>query len=220
MHDHTSPTRNAALDPANRIAEILFGLIMVLTFTSSMRATDVIRDDVREMLFGALGCNLAWGIIDAFMYLMGVAAERGREDLLIQKIKVSSIGPESRELLREVLPESFGESLTEVDLDRMHESISSRSILPRARLLMLSDLRAALTVFALVFVTTFPVTIPFMFVGDTWKALRLSNFIALLLLIGLGSKLGKYSGRSPRYCGIGMALIGILLVAIAVSFGG
>src|SRR5947199_3354239 len=66
------------LDPIDRVSEILFGLIMVLTFTGSLSIAEAGRDDVRTMLIGALGCNLAWGIIDGVLYLMGCLAEKGR----------------------------------------------------------------------------------------------------------------------------------------------
>jgi hypothetical protein len=33
---------------------------MVLTFTGSLSVADAGRADVRAMLIGALGCNLAW----------------------------------------------------------------------------------------------------------------------------------------------------------------
>ena len=49
----------------------LFALIMVLTFTCSFSVAGAGREQVRTMLIGALGCNLAWGIIDAVFYLMG-----------------------------------------------------------------------------------------------------------------------------------------------------
>ena len=52
------------LDPSERTAEVLFGLIMVLTFTGSLSAAEAGPDDIRAMLIGALGCNIAWGIID------------------------------------------------------------------------------------------------------------------------------------------------------------
>ena len=67
------------LDPVDRVSEVLFGLIMVLTFTGSLSVAEAGRDDVRTMLIGALGCNLAWGIIDAVLYLMGCLAEKGRD---------------------------------------------------------------------------------------------------------------------------------------------
>jgi len=68
------------LDPASHMGEILFGLIMTLTFT--LAAGIVIqeegREGAREMLIGILGCNLAWGIIDGVLYVLGQVFERGR----------------------------------------------------------------------------------------------------------------------------------------------
>src|SRR5256885_13789054 len=66
------------LDPIDRVSEVLFGLIMVLTFTGSLSVAEAGRESIRTMLIGALGCNLAWGIIDGVFYLMGCLAEKGR----------------------------------------------------------------------------------------------------------------------------------------------
>src|SRR5204863_1897534 len=63
------------LDPIDRVSEVLFGLIMVLTFTGALSVAEAGRDDVRAMLVGALGCNVAWGVIDAILYLMGSLAD-------------------------------------------------------------------------------------------------------------------------------------------------
>ena len=75
--DTTRPTKRV-LEPIDRVSEVLFGLIMVLTFTGSLSVADAGRDDVRTMLIGALGCNVAWGIIDAMLYLMGRLADKGQ----------------------------------------------------------------------------------------------------------------------------------------------
>ena len=68
------------LDPGSHMGEILFGLIMTLTFT--LAAGIVIQEEgragAREMLIGILGCNLAWGIIDGVLYVLGQVFERGR----------------------------------------------------------------------------------------------------------------------------------------------
>src|SRR5438046_6858862 len=75
------------LEPIDRVSEILFGLIMVLTFTGSLSIAEAGRDDVRTMLIGALGCNLAWGIIDGVLYLMGCLAEKGRGLLTFRAVR-------------------------------------------------------------------------------------------------------------------------------------
>jgi hypothetical protein len=67
------------LDPGERLGEILFGLIMVLTFTSTARATLGEEGTARELLVAALGCNIAWGIIDGGMFIMSAMLDRGRE---------------------------------------------------------------------------------------------------------------------------------------------
>jgi hypothetical protein len=67
------------LDPGERLSEILFGLIMVLTFTSTAHATLGEEQGVRELLIAALGCNIAWGIIDGGMYIMSAMLYRAAE---------------------------------------------------------------------------------------------------------------------------------------------
>ena len=79
-----------ALDPVDRVAEVLFGLIMVLTFTGSLSVVEAGRDDVRAMLVGALGCNLAWGVIDAILYLMGCLAERSRQLMTFRAVRTAA----------------------------------------------------------------------------------------------------------------------------------
>src|SRR5262245_62616120 len=92
------------LEPAERIAEVLFGLIMVLTFTGSLSIAEAGRDDVRAMLIGALGCNLAWGVIDAIFYLMGTFAESAR-NLGIHRAVLQADDPQAaRRLIAEALP--------------------------------------------------------------------------------------------------------------------
>jgi hypothetical protein len=65
------------LDPMERISEILFGLIMVLTVTCSFSALEADRKQVREMLLAAVGCHFAWGAIDAVFYLLARFSEQG-----------------------------------------------------------------------------------------------------------------------------------------------
>src|SRR5436309_15345878 len=65
------------LDPASRLGEILFGLIMVLTVTLTAGLTVAEgRAGVRQLLLAAIVCNLAWGIIHALVYIMNCLTER------------------------------------------------------------------------------------------------------------------------------------------------
>src|SRR6478736_677582 len=76
----------AVLSPIDRISEVLFGLIMVLTFTGTINVAHAGRGEIRDLLWSALGCNLAWGIVDALMYLMNLVLSRAYGFAAVKKI--------------------------------------------------------------------------------------------------------------------------------------
>src|SRR5438045_8168046 len=92
------------LESVDRVADVLFGLIMVLTFTGSLSVAEAGRDDVRTMLIGALGCNLAWGIIDGVLYLMGCLAEKGRGLLTFRAVRKAADRKEAQRHIADALP--------------------------------------------------------------------------------------------------------------------
>ncbi len=66
------------LDPVDRIAEILFGLIMAVTIIGSLSVASAGQTEVRTVTSAAIGCNLAWGLVDAVMYVLRIVTERMR----------------------------------------------------------------------------------------------------------------------------------------------
>ena len=117
-----------------RISEVLFGLIMVLTFTGSLSVADAGRDDVRSMLVGALGCNLAWGIIDGVLYLMGSLAEKGRNLMTYRAIRHAAANTEAHSLIAGALPEIVGALLEPAELETIRQRTGevTRATAPRA----------------------------------------------------------------------------------------
>src|SRR5512135_1155768 len=89
------------LDPASHMGEILFGLIMTLTFT--LAAGIVIEEEgragARERFLGILGCNLAWGIIDGVLYVLGQVFERGRSRRIGALLRQTSSEEDARRLV-------------------------------------------------------------------------------------------------------------------------
>jgi VIT1/CCC1 family predicted Fe2+/Mn2+ transporter len=82
------------------------------------------------------------------------------------------------------------------------------------------DLRAALAVVVLVFLSTCPVLVPFLVVPEPRRALHLSNGVAIVMLFGMGAALGRLtSGRWLR-AGLAMVAIGSALVALTMALGG
>ena len=88
----------------DRISEVLFGLIMVLTYTSTLSVVTADRIQISTMLIGALGCNLAWGIIDAAMYLMARLHEKGRTILTLHAAREASNPDAARDAIADAGP--------------------------------------------------------------------------------------------------------------------
>ena len=96
MPNETLKSTKRVLDPNERISEVLFGLIMVLTFTGSLSVAEANRGEVRTMLIGALGCNTAWGIIDGVFYLMGCLSDQGRGIRALRALRKAAAPEEGR----------------------------------------------------------------------------------------------------------------------------
>src|SRR6516164_2327332 len=104
MPEQIVSSSKRVLDPVERIAEVLFGLIMVLTFTGSLSAATMGKSEIRTMLFGALGCNLAWGIIDGVLYLMGCLAERSQRLRILKSVRRTTDPQKAQRLIADALP--------------------------------------------------------------------------------------------------------------------
>jgi len=115
----TIRSRKRVLDPVDRMSEVLFGLIMVLTFTGALSVAEAGRDDVRVMLFGALGCNLAWGIIDAVLYLMGCLAEKSENLMSYKAVRRAADAREGQRQLADALPPLIASILEPTELEAM-----------------------------------------------------------------------------------------------------
>ena len=74
--------------------------------------------------------------------------------------------------------------------------------------------------FLLVFLSTFPVVLPFIFMQDVRLALRVSNAIAIVMLFLTGYSFGRHIGRHPVGTGIAMVVLGGVLVALTIALGG
>ena len=208
------------LDPIDRVSEVLFGLIMVLTFTGSLSVAESGREDVRAMLVGALGCNLAWGLIDGILYLMARLGEKGGNLATFRAIRGAAEPAHARRLIADALPPLVAGVLQDDELGQLHQRLLRLPEPPPRHNLQWHDWQGAGAVFLLVFLSTFPVAIPFMVMSDTGPALRVSNTIAIALLFLTGYIFGKVSGRQPVWVGCGMVLLGAVLVSLTIALGG
>jgi hypothetical protein len=208
------------LDPLERLSEILFGVIMVLTFTVSLRVARADRAEVREMLIGALGCNLAWGLIDGIMYLMSCVSTRGHNVALLRKLHRASGSDEGNRIIADELPPVVVAALPTGALDGMQQNLRKLTDLPPRPKLKKDDWRGAFGVFLLVFLSTFPIVMPFVLTHDIKVAGRISDVIGLVMLFAAGHAYGRYAGHSPWGWGLSMVAIGGIMIGLCIALGG
>jgi len=208
------------LDPMERISETLFGLIMALTFICSLGIATGSNINLQTMLIGALGCNLAWGIVDGGLYLLGQINSRGGKVRILDAVRQAPDSETARRVIAGALPPELAALLPAQHLEAMRQKLQQLPVPSRRVSLTSRDWTGALGLCLLSFLSTFPVVIPFIFLSDARMALRVSYAVAILMLFCCGYVFGIQSGLRPWAAGLAMVALGGALVGVAVVLGG
>lgn len=211
------------LDPASRVGEILFGLIMVLTVTLTAGLTvKEGPEGVHQLLVAAIGCNIAWGIIDAVMYIMNCVIVRSGKVRLVEAVQQAPNPQTALTLVQNEIEPELQELLDPQDAERLSQDVLKH--IERAKIskktLTKEDFYGAFACFWLVFVSCLPAAIPFFIFSQPHFALRVSNFLLIVLLFLVGRKWAQHAGTSQLAAGSVMVAIGLALVGLAVLLGG
>jgi VIT1/CCC1 family predicted Fe2+/Mn2+ transporter len=204
----------------DRISEVLFGLIMVLTYTSTLSVVAADRIQIRTMLIGALGCNLAWGIIDAGMYLMARLHEQGRNILMLRAAREASDPNAARDAIADAMPPLLTSVLPQEQFESIRQKLRQLPDPPKRPFLSKNDWVGAVAICLLVFLSTLPVAIPFTLIDDARLALRVSNAVAIVMLFLCGYLFGHRAELRPWAAGLCSVAVGSVLVAVAIALGG
>lgn len=212
------------LDPGSHMGEVLFGLIMTLTFTlgAGIIIEEEGREGVRAMLVGILGCNLAWGIIDGVLYVLGSVFERGRLRRVGFGVRSAGSDEDARKLIAGELDPVL-ESVTELaQRAELYRAIAARmkDAAPAPNGIRKEDLLGGLASGWLVFLCSFPAVLPFLLLDELTFALRVSNGILLALLFLVGYRHARHTLARPWLTGLVFLLVGVGLVALAIPLGG
>lgn len=214
------PGREPILNPVDRVSEMLFGLFMALTFVGAVSVGDSGREQIRSMFIAALGCNLAWGLVDAVMYLVRTMADRGRWLTLVHAVKGAPDPEVGRRLIAESLTHTAAGLLAAPELEAVRSRMTAMRDVPERPRLARNDYLAALAIFVIVVLATFPVVLPFAFIDDVRTAKNVSRAIAVAMLFAGGMVLGRYAGNGNWRVGLAMAGLGAAIVAAINALGG
>jgi hypothetical protein len=212
---------NRYLDPDESLGELLFGLIMALTFTLGAR---LLSEDIatRELVVGMIGCNIAWGVIDAVLYLIGSRFVRNQRVHFVRRLRAAKSEAEALDAVRQQFGLEDEPPLRDDDRMAFHRVVHgmlTRAGTEDARL-RAADLQAAAAIIFLVALTAVPGVLPFLVLEDSLLALRTANAIQIVLLFLVGYRWALYSGANPWRVGFGIVVLGVALVAVAVALGG
>jgi hypothetical protein len=218
--DAIAPGGARLLDPIDRISEVLFGLFMVLTFTGTLSVVGSGRDEVRSMLVAAIGCNIAWGFVDGVMYVLRNLVARGRKARLLLAVRVGTRPEQAHRLIADEIG-GLSAALDAAELERVRQWIVAQPAqdMQVVRVTRL-DLRGAVGVFLLVFLSTFPVVLPFVFIADPGTAKRISAAVAIVMLYVCGHAWGRYAGFRAWRTGLVMVVLGLGVELIVIALGG
>jgi VIT1/CCC1 family predicted Fe2+/Mn2+ transporter len=112
------------------------------------------------------------------------------------------------------------ETLAPADYESLRQKLARLPPPPERPRLRKDAWLAALSVFLWVFVTTFPVSLPFFFVDNVARAMRLSNLIAIIMLFLTGYAYARVVGYRPLLTGLAMVVCGALIVGMTIALGG
>ena len=216
----TIEAREPVLSPVDCVSEMLFGLFMAVTFVGAVSASGRGEDEVRTMFFAALGCNLAWGLVDAVMFLVRTITDRGRSLTLALAVRRAHDPATGRAHIEQALSKVASSIVSETELESIRARIVAMPEPAAKPVLHGHDALGAIGIFLIVVASTFPVVLPFIFFSDVTVAKVASRLIALAMLFGGGLALGRYSGYGSVPMGLSMMGLGAAVIVAIMALGG
>lgn len=213
------------LDPASSLGEVLFGLIMTLTFTlgAGLMIQEEGAEGARALLIATIGCNIAWGVIDGALYIVAQLFDRGRLLRVGQRIRETRDDAEAQRLVAGEMDEMLEPVTTGEERQMLYARVVGHvreRTGQRHTGVTREDLLGALICFWLVFFASFPAAVPFFFIDDPWMALRVSNAVLLGLMFYAGYSWARHTMAKPWLTGACFLLGGLLLVVMSIALGG
>jgi len=172
------------------------------------------------MFVAALGCNLAWGLVDAVMYLVRTVTDRGKSLTLVRSVRAAPDAETGRKVIACSLSRVMAGLVSPAEIEAIRGRIVALASVPERPTLKRDDLLAAAAIFLIVVASTFPVVLPFMLLDDVGMAKIVSSALALAMLFCGGLALGRYAGYGSWKVGSMTVGLGTALVLAINALGG
>lgn len=218
------------LDPIDRLVEGIYSVLIVLTFTLAARAVRSYDGPPNpdegylalQLFVAAAGCAVAWGLIDGVMYVLTCAFERGQDRRLYRLVHSAATDEEGIAALADELDDDLIPLTDEGDRRRIYGSLLQRLRLapPPPTGIEKGDLAGGLGTFLVAVTAAAPVLLPLLLPVSVELRVRASNIIAFAMLFLMGYRWAQYAGGKPLRVGLLLAVLGVVMVLVAIPLGG
>jgi len=210
------------LDPTERLDELLFALIMVLSITLCVGLATDQDTSALQVVLAIVGCNLAWGLIDGCMHIVTQMFDRSCKARLVQTLRSCSSESERVAAVGGVLDGQLSALTSTDERSALYTQIARRlrgADVQRTRVAA-EDVYGGLAIVWLMVLATLPAIAPFLCFADRFLAARVSNGLVLLTLFGVGYGLARSIHANPWTLGLSTVAFGLAMVFIVVLLGG
>ncbi len=218
------------LYPHERLVEILYGLVIALTITSAVRViTGGGMLDIDLMVTTSLGAGVAWGIIDAILYILVIVFQKHRYTRIASKIRSAKDESEALATIQEDLEDSLVGTLDAEDQKSVYRLVlhaqrrsSDASYTRQPKLIGIAreDIFGAFQVFFAMLLATLVVVVPLWLIEPPHTAVVVSNIVAFIVLFIVGYIWAKHTNIRKTLFGITLVTLGAAIVGISLVLGG
>lgn len=219
------------LDPIDRLSESIFSILILLTFTLAFRIIKLGADPnqplpstyINELLIGAAGATLAWGIIDGIMYALMALFERGERHRLLRQLQAATSEEEGVQVVADELDHILEPITGEQQRRALYQDVVDhlRDGQPQPVGLTREDVAGGFGSVLVAVIAVLPSFAPLLILyNNPALAIRVSNVVSFVVLFIFGYQWGKYTGASPWKTGLLLASIAAVMVLIAIPLGG
>jgi len=204
-------------------SEPMFGVIMVVCFTSVLRAFPDATDKVVEtILVSALFCCIAWGLVDGIFYAWEAHYLLDKKKKLQAWVQAPKDPKKGRELVEDDLGDTIVDLMDEKDKEQIYQIVEKN--VPGVDLGHVSIKEDIITVaiaFGLVVGSSIIVILPFLWFSPVTTALKISNITGILLLFIMGYWREEDKRTSKKLITGGFtALVALIITLVTVYLGG
>lgn len=217
------------LDPLDAAVELIYGVLIVMTFTMAVGALDLAtlpeysaKTEFQRLLLAAFGCAVAWGFIDAVVYLLICAAEHSRDAATLQEVRAATSAQDRMEIVAEALGDSLGALADEEDHDQIYSVLAANlaEADPVEHWIESDDIRGAIAIFVIACLATIPVVIPLLFGRDPFWSMRIANGLSIAVLFATGYWWARQTNLKAVRTGLLVASLGVFVTLVAIPMGG